>query len=160
MPEQPDQQKHVAAPVLILGIGNILLGDEGVGVRVVERMRESDLPPGIELCDGGTSGAGLIDEIADRQKLIVIDAMQAGAVPGTVFRMCMENLLREENQLSLHEFGLSDTLAMASRLGCAPLEVVIFGVQPGEISLKLSLSPEVSAIVPDLISVVLHEARA
>jgi hydrogenase maturation protease len=144
--------------VLILGIGNILLRDEGVGVRVVETVLKGDLPAGVEVLDGGTSGAGLIDEIADRHKLIAIDSMQAGASPGSVFRLGMDDLLRDPDQLSLHEFGLLDTLMMARRLGCAPGEVVIFGIQPKDIRTGLELSPEIEALIPGLVKLVLSEA--
>jgi hydrogenase maturation protease len=158
MPDAPVQESGVRPAVLVLGIGNIILGDEGVGVHVVEQMRNTPLPDDVELVDGGTSGAGLVDEIAGRRKLIVVDAMKADVAPGTVYRLGMDDLLREADRLSLHEFGLTDTLMMAKHLGCAPEEVVIFGVQPKEIRVGLDLSPEVASIVPDLISVVAFEA--
>jgi hydrogenase maturation protease len=144
--------------ILILGIGNILLRDEGVGVRVVEALRERALPEGIEALDGGTSGAGLVDEIADRRKVIAVDSMQAEAEPGAVFRLGLADLLRNPDQLSLHEFGLLDTLMMAKRLGCLPREIVIFGIQPKDIRTGLDLSPEISALIPGLIDRVLEEA--
>jgi hydrogenase maturation protease len=144
--------------ILILGIGNILLRDEGVGVRVIEQLRERVLPDGIEILDGGTSGAGLIDDIADRRKLIAIDSMQAEQPPGTVYRLGLDDLLRNPDQLSLHEFGLLDTLMMAKRLGCAPREVVIFGVQPEDIRTGLELSTGIAALIPGLIDRVLGEA--
>ncbi len=146
-------------PILILGIGNILLRDEGVGVRLIEAMHHVPLPDNVELLDGGTSGADLVDAIADRRKLIVIDAVKADAKPGAVFRFTMDELLRDESRLSLHEFGLLDTLDTARRLGCPPAEVVVFGVQPAEIEFGLELSEPVAAIVPRLIEVVLDEAR-
>ena len=146
---------------LVLGIGNILLRDEGVGVRVVEAMRGLTLPEDVECIDGGTSGADLVDEVADRAKVIVIDAVQAGGEPGAVFRLGAEDLMPGAGrEISLHEFGLCDTLATARHLGCAPREVVIFGVQPKEISAGLDLSPEVAASVPKVIDLVLAEARA
>jgi hydrogenase maturation protease len=147
-------------PVLILGIGNILLRDEGVGVRVVEAMRDTPLPPDAELADGGTSGANLVDLVADRRKVIVIDALDAEAEPGSVFRLHAEDLMpRRGESISLHELGLLDTLAMASRLGCAPREVVVFGIQPKEINPGLSLSSEVQAALPKAIGAVLDELR-
>jgi len=147
-------------PILILGIGNILLCDEGAGVRAIERMRALALPEGVELLDGGTSGADLVDEIADRRKLIVIDAVNAEAVPGTIFRCTAADLLADStSSLSLHEFGFLSTLHMARQLGCAPHEVVLFGVQPKEIELRLELSDEVAAALPKLIELVLEEAR-
>ena len=146
---------------LVLGIGNILLRDEGVGVRVIEAMRRLPLGEDIECVDGGTSGVDLVDEVADRPKVIVIDAVRADGEPGTVFRFGAEDLMRPgDRALSLHEFGLLETLTAARQLGCAPREVVIFGVQPKEVHAGLDLSPEVAAAVPTVIELVLAEARA
>ena len=95
-------------PILILGLGNILLRDEGVGVRVIETMRELDLPPEVELYDGGTVGADLLDVLADREKVIVIDAISGELPPGTVVRLTAAELApAAEPSVSLHDFGLA-----------------------------------------------------
>jgi hydrogenase maturation protease len=149
------------APTLILGIGNILLRDEGVGVHAIEKMMDMELPPDVEILDGGTSGVDLVDPVANRDKLIVIDAMQAGARPGTVYRLSPGDLWRESaSAISLHELGLLDTLAAAGHLGCAPGRVVIFGVQPGEVGAGLELSAEVTAALEDVIRLALEEATS
>lgn len=146
---------------LVLGIGNILLRDEGVGVRVIEAMRRLPLGEDIECIDGGTSGADLVDELADRPKVIVIDAAKGDAAPGTVFRFGADDLMQgADHALSLHEFGLLETLMAARHLGCAPREVVIFGVQPKEVHAGLELSSEVAGVLPKVIELVLAEARA
>lgn len=148
------------APILVLGIGNILLRDEGVGVRVIEAMREIQLPSGVELMDGGTSGVDLVDEIADRSKLIVVDAARSDEPPGTIFRMGMEDLLPGEGQsMSLHEFGLLDTLVTARTLGCLPRQIVIFGVQPRDVTSGLELSETIQALIPGLIKAILAECE-
>lgn len=145
-------------PILVIGIGNILLQDEGVGVRVIEAMQEMDLPDDVELVDGGTSGADLVDMIADRGKLIVVDAIEAGAQPGTVFRLSAEDLLPQDGQaISLHQLGLVESLTMAEQLGCAPQEVAIIGVQPGKVSPGLELTAEMAGVVPKIIQTVLAE---
>lgn len=149
-----------APPTLIVGIGNILLRDEGVGVRAIEEMKHLELPPDVEILDGGTSGVDLVDYVANRDKLIVIDAMQANARPGTVYRLSPDDLWREATGvISLHELGLLDTLAAANHLGCAPKRVVIFGVQPKEVGAGLELSDEVGAAVKEVIRLVLEEAK-
>jgi len=146
---------------LVVGIGNILMRDEGVGVRVIEAMRDLPMPADIELLDGGTSGVDLVDEVADRTKVIVIDAVKTDGKPGTAFRFGPADLLRDtEGTLSLHEFGLLDTLMTAEHLGCAPKEVVIFGIQPKEVSVGLELSAEVAEALPKVIELVLAEAEA
>ena len=148
------------SPIVVLGIGNILLRDEGVGIRVIQAMQDMALPDDVELVDGGTSGAGLIEAIADRSMLIVVDAIQAEAEPGTVFRLSGEGLAPQAGtSISLHQLGLVDTLMMARLLGCYPREVVVFGVQPGEVCPGLELSVEVARAVPRVIEGILSELR-
>jgi len=151
-------------PILVLGIGNILLKDEGVGVHAVreltaraERGRPT-LPDDVELYDGGTFGIDLLDTIANRRKVIVIDAVRADAAPGTVLRFTAADLVRPGRpDLSLHQVGLFETLAMARQLGCAPEEVVIFGIVPMALEPGLELSPQVAAVVPRVVDLVLAE---
>jgi hydrogenase maturation protease len=145
-------------PTLVMGIGNILLRDEGVGVRVIEAMRDADLPPDAELVDAGTAGADLVDLIADRRKLIVVDAIEADAPPGTVFRLKPEDLAPADGaSISLHQLGLVESLAIAERLGCCPRDVVIVAIQPGKIAPGLELTEEIAAAVPRAIDLVLAE---
>ena len=145
---------------LILGIGNLLLRDEGVGVHVVKALAQAPLPEGVEALDGGTSGADLIDWIADRDKVIVVDATMADGRPGTVYRFDVDDLIRKTASLgSLHEFGFLETYLMARQLGCAPREVVIFGVQPAEVAFGLELSAPVRAQLPRVVELVLQEAQ-
>jgi hydrogenase maturation protease len=148
------------ASVLILGIGNLLLSDEGVGVHAVRALAQRDLPPGVDLLDGGTSGADLVDHLEGRAKVIVIDAASGDAPPGAVYRCEARDLLEQEEPLSLHEFGLLDSLRMAERLGCAPQRVVVLGVQPATLEPGLELSPEVGAALPAILALALKEALA
>ena len=149
------------APILVLGVGNILLRDEGIGVRVIEAMQELDCPDGVELCDGGTAGLDLLDVVADRRKLIVIDAIAGDSEPGTVLRLTPDDLAPASGPgASLHELGLLQTLAVAGQLGCSPQEVVLFGIKPREISYGLELSPEIAALIPRVIELVLAEVAA
>jgi hydrogenase maturation protease len=138
--------------VLILGVGNILLRDEGVGVRVVEAMQCADLPSEVEVFDGGTAGIDLLDVLADRRKVVVVDAMDGDVEPGTVMRLTPEDLLPTSGQgVSLHEMSLMETLAVAQRMGIAPQEVVILGIKPQELGWGLELSPVVAGVVPRVV---------
>ena len=148
------------ANVLILGIGNLLLSDEGVGVHAVRCLSERELPPGVEVLDGGTSGADLVDHLEGRTKVVVIDAASGDGPPGTVYRCEARELIEQEGALSLHEFGLADSLHMAERLGCAPKRVIVLGVQPATLEPGLELSPEVSAVLPGILKLALAEAAA
>lgn len=145
---------------LILGIGNILLRDEGVGVRVIEAMQQIPLPEGVEILDGGTSGVDLVDEVAGRDKLIVIDAVKTDLAPGTVLRFGLDTLVAKvDDMVSLHEFGLVETINAAKCLGCMPRQVVIFGVAPADTSPGLALSDAVTSVLPKIIQLALAEAE-
>ena len=145
-------------PVLVMGIGNILLRDEGVGVRVIEAMVRLDLPQDVELVDAGTAGADLVECIADREKVIVVDALEAEAAPGTVFRLRGDELLPDPgSSISLHQLGLVESLVMAEQMGCSPREVIVFGIQPGEIRPGLELSSEVERVIPKVVATVREE---
>jgi hydrogenase maturation protease len=145
-------------PILVLGIGNILLRDEGVGVRVIEQLQQISLPDDVELVDGGTAGADLLDVLAERQKVIVIDAVQADCEPGTVLRFSADDLTQPDRLgMSLHELGLGQALAMTKQLGCEPKEVLVFGIKPKDISCGLELSEEIAALVPKVAELVLTE---
>jgi len=145
-------------PILVLGLGNILLRDEGVGVRVVQAMAAAALPPGIEVFDGATAGVDLVDVLADRRKVVVIDAMDGEDAPGTVRRLAPEDLApRCDGGLSLHEVGLMEALTLARHMGRLPAEVVIFGIKPEVVEPGLKLSPRLSALVPRIVELVLEE---
>lgn len=145
---------------LIVGIGNLLLSDEGVGVHAVRCLAERELPPDVEVLDGGTSGADLVDYLAGRAKVVVIDAAAGSGEPGTVYRCEGRDLMEQAGALSLHEFGLVDTLRMAEQLGCAPPCVVVLGVQPATMEPGMDLSSAVAAVLPAVLELALNEAIA
>ncbi len=145
-------------PVLVLGIGNILLRDEGVGVRVIEMLQTMELPSMVEVCDGGTAGVDLLDVLADRRKVIVIDAALADEPPGTVVRLAPGDITPEHPvTLSLHQVGLLEALKMTKLMGCAPENVVILGVVPKDLGYGLELSEEISKVVPKVVELAQSE---
>lgn len=146
--------------VLVLGIGNILLGDEGIGVRVLEALQRIALPYDVELIDGGTAGADLLDVLSDRRKVIVIDAIDADCAPGTILRLMINDFnISDSRGTSLHEVGLLATLAMARHLGSAPEEVILIGVVPYKLDLDLELSVELKGLIPEIVQHVLAELK-
>ena len=158
--EKPARTQARPCPVLVLGVGNILLRDEGVGVRVVQAMERMPLSPEVEVFDGATAGLDLLDVLCDRRKVVVIDAIDADVAPGTVIRFESADLVPRDGQnMSLHEFGLLETLAVARQLGTAPAEVVIIGVKPKDVTCGLELSPEIAGLVPDIINAVTAELK-
>lgn len=146
--------------ILVLGVGNILLKDEGVGVRVVEALRSRDLPPGVELMDGGTLGLDLMSPISRADHLIVVDAVRAGDEPGVVYRFRADEVdVKRMPITSLHQVSLFEVLSLCKQIGEAPREVVVIGVEPKEIDWGLELTPEIQQRVEQVVELVLQEIR-
>jgi hydrogenase maturation protease len=159
-PEQSARSHTRPCPTLVLGLGNILLRDEGLGVRVVEAMGQMSLPSDVEILDGGTAGVDLLDALADRQKVIVIDAIAGDIAPGTVLRLEPDDLVpRHTPGISLHDLGLVETLALARQLNVSPREVVIIGAKPHSIDCGLELTPAAQRLVPEIIALVMAELQ-
>ena len=145
-------------PILILGIGNILLKDEGVGVHTVKKMMEMDLSPEIELMDGGTMGLNLLFYIEDRKKVIVIDTVATGDHPGTIFRFTDESLLIDKPRLrTAHGVDFTDVILTAKMLGTKPDEIVFIGIEPESMEEGLEMTPTIEKRVPTLIKMVMRE---
>jgi hydrogenase maturation protease len=144
-------------PILILGIGNILLKDEGIGVRVAEKMKEMQLPSDVEVMDGGVGGLNLLYCIEGRKKVIVVDTVKAGAPPGTLFRFTDNDLGAKKGFIrSAHGIDFSDVVAIARFQGNKP-EIVFLGIEPEELSASLELSPLIEKNIPILINLVMKE---
>jgi hydrogenase maturation protease len=144
--------------ILIVGIGNLLCRDEGIGVHVIQEMKKMELPGHIELLDIGTSTMDLIAYLDGVKKLIVIDAMKAGGAPGTIYKCKPEDLLpEEEGPISLHEIGLLESLNMAQKMGMK-IDTVIIGVEPKVLDWGMELSDEVKSKIPTIIEAVLKES--
>jgi hydrogenase maturation protease len=147
---------------VVIGLGNPLRGDDGVGVRVVEVLAAQPLPQDVEVVDGGTQGLGIVSLMEGRRRAIVVDAASVGRSPGQFVRFTLDEarLLGDDQPLSVHAAGLGDALLLAQVLGTLPDEVIIFGVQPSRVQWDSSLSPEVEAALPALIAAVLAEVAA
>ncbi|RKY11010.1 MAG: hypothetical protein DRP65_05420 [Planctomycetota bacterium] len=153
--------------VLVVGVGNILLKDEGVGVHVVRKLGELALPNDVEVVDGGTAGLDILLLYEDVERLIVIDATRAGNKAGTIYKAHlmggeMEKLTqlfgqKAESKISLHQIGLIEGLAAAEKLNCEPKEIVIIGVEPGEWDCGLELTGPVARSIPEVVKKVLEE---
>ena len=152
----------VAAPVLVLGIGNLLLGDEGVGIRVVENLTARyALPPEVEALDGGTMGMALLPYLAGRRLLILLDAVRTGAAPGTVVQRELADpaaFFREK--ISPHQIGIAEVLSVAMLTNELPVRILLIGVVPREMATGLALSPEIAAMLPVMADMVAAELRA
>ncbi len=144
---------------LIIGLGNPLRGDDGVGVRLVQELARQTLPPNVQAVDGGTQGLGLVNMMEDQQRVILVDAADVGRSPGEFVRFTLDEarLLGDDQHLSIHAAGLYDALLLAQALNMLPPDVIIFGVQPSHFEWDSTLSPEVEAALPDLLAAVLAE---
>ncbi len=153
----------VSAPpqkVLILGVGNLLLKDDGFGVHLVNALKENDLPENVTLLEAGTVSHQLIPQLHEIDHLIVIDVVQAGDTPGSLFRFSPEDMrFKTEQQVSLHQISLIDVLHMAELTGRRP-KTVIIGVQPKDTtSWSLEMSDELKAVIPRVQDLVFEELR-
>jgi hydrogenase maturation protease len=144
---------------LVLGLGNILMRDEGLGVRVVERLLEDcQFPPEVKVVDGGTLGLDLLPWVEEADRLLVIDAVDKGAEPGSLARLEGEEVPTFLGvKISPHQMGLADLLAAAQLRGYLPQELVLWGMQPMLIEVGLELSPPVAAQLETLKERVLDE---
>ena len=149
----------VCEQVLVLGVGNILLADEGVGIRVVERIQERyAFPDNVSVLDGGVLGLSLLGVISEADHLIVVDAVRKGREPGSLYRLQGDQVpKRILAKNSLHQVDFLETLTSCQALDKVP-ETVILGVEPQDIeNLSIELTPVVEEKVDFLIHMVLKE---
>lgn len=148
--------------ITVLGIGNILLQDEGFGVRVVEELlRRYRFPEAVQVLDGGTLGMELLRFITGTQRLLIIDAVGGGGPPGAFYRLAGEEIQAYfQEKVSMHELGIKDVLAVLEVTGKPIAEVVILGVEPESLELGLELTPTVAAMVEKGVAAVIAELRA
>ena len=150
--------EHKPKPILILGIGNVLLTDEGVGVRVAEEMKKMTLPQDVEVIDGGVGGLNLQYCVEGRKKVIVVDTVKAGAPPGTLFRFTDKDLAAKKGTIrSAHGIDFSDVIDVCRFLGTKPDEIIFLGIEPESLDAAMELSPNIEKMVPVLINLVMKE---
>lgn len=156
-----DTHTDVKPTILILGIGNLVMTDDGVGVQVVQRLqREYRFPAQVDIMDGGTLGLDILPRLEGIERLIVVDAVETGQAPGTCVRLYGDEIpVALETKISPHQMGLKDLLSVAMLMGHAPREMVLVGVQPGSIEMGTELTCDVEAKVEYMVDNVLNELR-
>ncbi len=144
---------------LVLGLGNPLCLDDGLGGRVVDLLARQALPHGVEIQDGGLPGWGLVTWLEGWSRLILVDAAKMGLEPGSWRRLGMDEVSLETTRggFSLHNPGLADGLALAQALQALPEEVVFYFVEPESIDNGLGLTSTVQAVLPELVENILYE---
>lgn len=143
--------------ILVLGVGNVMMGDEGVGVIATRKLLdEFRFPPGVEIVDGGTGGLSLVPLIRSADRAIIIDAVEAGSKPGSIFMFNSDEVDgHPDAKLTIHDMGILEVLKTASLKGDCPPATII-GVQPGKTDeLGAGLSRKVQSSLARVTNIVL-----
>lgn len=148
--------------ILILGIGNILLKDEGVGIKIVEELKKIKLPKNVEVQDGATLGLSLLNFLGNYDKVIVVDAVKGGKEPGTIYKFDLyefiDNVDCPFSLSSMHDF---DFIYVIKKIGREfyklPEKMLVIGVEPEKVEVGLELTEKIRNTIPKVIEVVLEE---
>ncbi len=144
--------------VVIIGVGNLLLMDEGIGIHVINELEKNKLPESVDVYDGGTGGFKLIDIMHEAKRVIFIDAVETGKAPGTITTFKSEDVrsMYPKKKYSLHDTDLLEVIKMVELLEHPP-EIEIMGVQPKTINYGTTLSRELTDSIPDIINTIYNE---
>ncbi len=149
-------QQHL----VILGIGNILLSDEGIGVHVANELCKRELPEHVSVVEGGTDGFRLLNIITEADRLIVVDAVRGGGEPGSIYRFDIDDVKRCPSgfKTSVHQIGILEVIDLSGLIGKTPITTII-GIEPKSLDMGMELSPEISEKMPRIIEIVLDEVN-
>jgi hydrogenase maturation protease len=161
-PEKKGKKGEKKKRMVILGVGNLLLSDEGVGVHVANKMLEMDLPTGIEVYEGGTDGFRLMNLVSEADRMVVVDAVKGGGDPGSIYRFDIKDAPSspDKYKTSVHQIGILEVVHFSEFVGDgnAP-ETTVIGVEPKSLDMSMELSPEISEKVPRVIELVMEEVQ-
>jgi hydrogenase maturation protease len=146
--------------VLILGIGNLLMKDDGIGSHVIQHILDSgmELPEGVEAIDGGTAGYDLIPLMMGRDKIVIVDALKGNDAPGSVYRFSPEHLASATQVYSLHDLGVREILKQLQLSGNDPA-VEIIGIVPEDVTtLEIGISDSVKKSIPRVVEQIFEAA--
>lgn len=148
------EEDATTGETLVLGIGSVLRKDDGVGIVVIDRLREMELPKGVSLLDGGTAGIDLLGYLEGVSRLIIVDAMFADGNPGDILVLTGDELRDRDLFISGHYGRLSDILDMVGALWTRP-ETTIIGIVPKDVaSYEMGLTPEVAGAVEKAVEMI------
>lgn len=152
--------ENIKYDVLVMGLGNVLMSDDGLGVEAVKRLQQKRGREGILILEVGTGVINYLEEISQCLKLIVIDAVRAGQKAGRVCRLREGDLLGySEDGADAHGFSLLETVSLARKITGYPKEVIIYGVEPYEMGLGDRISPVVEKSLEIVVSGVMEEIK-
>ena len=143
---------------VILGVGNMLLSDEGVGVHIAQKLLQAEMPEGVAVVEGGTDGFRLLNIITEADRLIIIDAVKGGLEPGSIYRFDINDVKNVQPgfKTSVHQIGILEVIDLAGLIGKEPTTTVI-GIEPKSLAMGMDLSPEVKKKIPKVIELVFEE---
>lgn len=146
------------AETVVAGIGNIVHSDDGAGVHALQLLRESgQAPEGVLLLEGGTLGLELLSYLQGARRIILLDAADAGAAPGTTFRLESADLRGMSGSWNVHQLGVGDLLNALALIATAPQEIVLLGVQPETTAWGTECSASVKQALPALVRAALEQ---
>lgn len=150
------------APILVMGLGNVLLQDEGLGVRALRRLTERYiLPDDVEAIDAGALGLSLLSFLEGVEEVLIIDAVHRGQRPGSLIRLEGEEVAWAETMHLLpQDVHLHELIVLRGSAGSSPQRIVLWGMEPGTSEPGLELTPECEAHLDDLVDAVVRELRA
>lgn len=152
--------KDIEYEVLVLGLGSVLMSDDGLGVRVVEELVRKEWPPGVSLLEVGTSVMYYLEEISRSRHIVVVDAVRGGGEPGSVYRLQAEDVAHlPDDRRNSHGISLLDVIELARGLTGFPADIVIYGVEPMDLGPGNKLSSAVHKVLPALINKLSEEIQ-
>jgi hydrogenase maturation protease len=146
--------------IVILGVGNLLLSDEGVGVHVANELMKMELPPAVTVIEGGTDGFGLLNVITEADRLIVIDAVKGAGAPGSIYRFNIDEIQSCPSgfKTSVHQIGILEVISLSGLIGKTPRTTII-GIEPKSLGIGMELSAEIKAKIPRIIELIKEELK-
>ncbi len=148
--------------IVVVGAGNVLFGDEGLGPKAIERLRKAGLPENVKVYDAGVSLSSILSVCEGCDKMVIVDAVKSGARPGEICRFALEELEGGDQsglsfRLSLHEMDIPRAIAMERLVARLPSEIIFIGMEPKRVAPGEGLSEEVSAGLDALVDRVIEE---
>ena len=152
------ERSGAVGKTVIIGFGNLLMGDDGAGIHLIQKLATQALPPQVELLDGGVSSFAALAELRTATQGILIDAMTGGGTPGDIYRLTTDQLPDQPcaQMLSVHDFSLLDSLQRAKQAGELP-PVIIYGIEPAALELGMELSMPAARAVDIVIAKIMTD---
>ena len=146
--------------IAIVGVGNILMGDEGFGVKVIQYLKNLKLPENVSLIDAGTWFFNVASSLSDYDRVIIIDIAKGGRDPGTIYRFTEDDIKENvSDSISLHDFGVVESLNLERLVRKMPEDILFFGIEPLKIELSMELSDRLKDKVREVADLVLNEIK-